>query len=644
MTEQDEAQGGRIGRAMRIARHLMPCLVVVGAAILAWGTGAPLGSREVPADAIGSPSTQARTSAPRSSGEVPITFTKHIAPIVFERCSVCHRPGGVGPFSLLRYDDVRRRARQIAEVTARRIMPPWPPEPGYGEFADERRLTDEEIALIRRWVEEGAVEGESKDLPPPPQWPDGWQLGEPDLIVRMPQPFIVPADGPDIFRKFVIPIPVKGARFVRAVEFRPDNARVVHHAIMHLDRSGLSRLLDQADPEPGFGGMVFTEGEPPEGHFLGWSPGRMPTAPGEDLAWRLEEATDLILQLHLQPTGKPEPIQAAVGFYFTAKPPTRRALGLQLSSYDIDIPPGATDHVVEDRYTVPVDVEVLAIYPHAHYLGKEVQVFATLPDGKVRWLIWIKNWNFYWQGEYRYKQPVVLPAGSTIVSRYVYDNSAANPRNPHRPPRRVRYGGESSDEMANTWMQVVPKDQRDFARLQEDYQRKATERYIAGYQRLLERDPADPAAHRGLGFAYLRLGEIPRAILHLERALQVGPEDALTRYNLGTAYAAVGMTAQAVAQFRRATEVAPDFAEAYNNLGVLVQAQGDFAEATRLYRLALQHYPDYPEAHNNLGVMLQAQGQLDEAIRHFRRAIELKPEYALARSNLEAALKARERR
>jgi Flp pilus assembly protein TadD len=573
-----------------------------------------------------------------------VTFTKDIAPIIFRRCSLCHRPGAVGPFSLLTYEDVRRRARQIVEVTSRRLMPPWPPEPGYGDFADERRLTDEEIELIRRWVDSGALEGDPKDLPPRPAWPEGWVLGQPDLVVRMSEPYVVPADGPDIFRKFVLPIPVKGTRYVRAVEFRPDNARVVHHAIMHLDRSGLMRLLDQADPEPGFGGMIFTEGEPPEGHFLGWSPGRMPTVPGDDLAWRLEEGTDLILQLHLQPTGKPEPIQASVGFFFTNTPPTRRALGLQLSSYDIDIPPGDRHHVVEDRYTVPVDVEVLAIYPHAHYLGKEVQVFATLPDGTTRWLIWIKQWDFYWQGEYRYRQPVVLPAGSTIVSRYIYDNSADNPRNPHRPPRRVRYGGESSDEMANTWMQVVPKDQRDFPRLQEDYGRKATERYVAGYRRMIERDPNDAAAHRGLGFAYLRLGELPQAIVHLERALQIGPDDALTRYNLGTAYASVGMSPHAIAQFRRAIEVQPDFAEAYNNLGVLVQAQGDLAEATRLYRRAVELYPDYPEAHNNLGVMLQAQGQIDEAIAHFRRAVELRPDYALARSNLEAALAARDKR
>jgi tetratricopeptide (TPR) repeat protein len=576
------------------------------------------------------------------------TFTRDVAPIVFVRCAPCHRPGEVGPFSLLSYDDVKQRARQIADVVASRVMPPWPPEPGHGQFAGERRLRDDEIATIRRWVEGGAPEGDRRDLPPPPAWKSGWQLGEPDLVVRMTGAYAVQADGPDVFRKFVLPIPVSGTKYVRAIEFRPGNPRVLHHAIMHLDPTGEARRLESQDHEPGIGGMLFTEGISPEGHFLGWSPGVMPTRPPEDLAWRLNEGTDLILQLHLLPTGKPETIQSAVGFFFTPTPPERVGMGLQLGSYTIDIPPGDKQYVVEDRYVLPVDVELQSIYPHAHYLGKDIQADAILPDGSKAPLIWIKDWDFYWQGEYRYAKPVALPRGATIVMRYVYDNSDGNPRNPNRPPTRVVYGGHSSDEMANLWMQVVPKAPGDLARLKDDYARKAATRYIAGYLTLLAANPENSAIHRGLGFAYLRAGKIDEAIAHLREALRLGGAEtsdaALVHYNLGNAEAARGQVREAAGHFERAIEIQPNLADAYNNLGVMRQSAGALEEATRLYRQALSIKPAYAEAHNNLGVMLQAQGRLDEAIAHFREAIRLEPGYTLARENLEAALREREKK
>jgi Flp pilus assembly protein TadD len=578
-----------------------------------------------------------------------VTFTRDVAPIVFSRCAPCHRPGEVGPFSLITYEDVKRRARQIADATAARVMPPWPPEPGHGTFAGDRRLTNAEIATIQRWVASGAPRGDRADLPPAPVWKRGWQLGEPDLVVRMSEPYDVPADGPDVFRKFVVPVPGEGTRYVRGIEFRPDNPRVLHHAIMHLDPTGEARRLDGADREPGIGGMLFSEGVSPEGHFLGWSPGLMPTVAPDDLAWRLEPGTDLLLQLHLLPTGKPETIQASVGFFFTTTPPTRTGLGLQLGSYTIDIPPGDPAYTVEDSYVLPVDVEVHAIYPHAHYLGKDIRVSATLPDGTTKPLIWIKDWDFYWQGEYRYAVPVSLPKGTTIAMRYTYDNSAGNRRNPHSPPRRIVYGGQSSDEMANTWMQVVPKASSDLALLKEDYGRKAATRYVAGYLAMLAANPARTSALQApLGFAYLRAGQIDDALRHLREAARAGvgaPEDlALVHYNLGNAEAAAGNRSEAAGHFAKAAELRPGFAEAYNNLGVMRQAEGRLDEATGLYRQALTIKPAYAEAHNNLGVMLQAQKKLDEAISHFREALRLNPSYALAQENLASALRAREKR
>jgi tetratricopeptide (TPR) repeat protein len=591
----------------------------------------------------------AALTLPRAAAaDTPVTFTRDVAPIVWSRCSPCHRPGEVGPFPLLTYDDVRKRARQIVEVTASRVMPPWPPEPGHGVFAGERRLTEAEMSTIKRWVDGGAIEGNERDLPPRPEWKQGWQLGTPDVVISMKEPYTVPAAGPDVFRKFVLPIPIDGTKYVRGIEFRPGNARVLHHAIMHLDPTGEAQQLAHADHDPGAGGMLFTEGISPEGHFLGWSPGVMPSLSPPDLAWPLERGTALILQLHLMPTGKAEPIQASVGLFFAAAPPSRVGMGLQLGSYLIDIPPGERSYVVEDSYVLPVDVELHSIYPHAHYLGKQIRAFAVLRNGTKKPLIWIKDWDFYWQGEYRYASPVALPKGTTIAMEYEYDNSETNPRNPNRPPVRVRYGGQSGDEMANLWMQVVPANGADLPRLKEDYARKSASRYVAGYTAMLQENPDNPAIHRGLGLAYLRAGKINEAITHLGEALRLAPPYAadagILFYNLGNAEAARGNLDAAAGHFQSAIEKQPDLAEAYNNLGVMRQSAGRLAEAGRLYEQALAIKPTYAEAHNNLGVILQAELKLDDAIMHFREAVRLNPSYTLARENLTAALREREKK
>src|SRR5262245_51014813 len=230
------------------------------------------------------------------------TFSKDIAPIVFARCAGCHRPGEIGPFSLLSYADVRQRLTQIADVTSRRIMPPWKPERGHEAFLDDRSLRDDELRLLQQWLAQGAIEGDPRDLPTLPDTTSGWQLGAPDVIVGMPEPFLVPADGPDVFRTFVIPIPTTTARYVRAVEFRPGNARAVHHANFGIDRTRSSRRLDQQDPEPGYpGGMVPEAGYPP-GHMLGWTPGQRPRPSPDGMPWRLERESDLVVQLHMRPT------------------------------------------------------------------------------------------------------------------------------------------------------------------------------------------------------------------------------------------------------------------------------------------------------------------------------------------------------
>src|SRR5690349_20616156 len=414
---------------------------------------------------------------------LPVTFSKDIAPIVFTHCAPCHHDGGSAPFPLITFEDVSRHATQIVTVTQRRYMPPWPPEPGFGRFAGDRSLTKDQIRLFAEWVAQGKARGELADLPSRPRFTNPWQMGTPDLILRMAQPFRLPANGSDIFRNFVIPSGENETKYVRGLELRLDNPRVVHHANVVLDRTQSLRNRNGEDGQPGFRGMdIVTEAAPgnfdPDSHFLFWKPASVLRLEPNDLSWGLDPGTDLILNLHLQPTGKPETIQAEVGIYFAAHPPTRFPMLIQLEHDGaIDIPPGDREFTITDNLVLPVDVDVLAIYPHAHYLGKSVEAWAVLPGGARRWLIRIRDWDINWQAVYEYKQPVALPKGSRISVRITYDNSSANPRNPNRPPKRVKTGDRSEDEMGHVWLQVLPKNKDLRPPLQEAVMRRRLEKY-----------------------------------------------------------------------------------------------------------------------------------------------------------------------
>jgi tetratricopeptide (TPR) repeat protein len=561
------------------------------------------------------------------------TFNKDIAPIVWARCASCHRPDEIGPFSLLTYDEVRRRATQIVEVTARGLMPPWKPK-GEGTFQNERRLTDRERQLIQQWVAGGSREGDAADLPPHPNWDDGWQLGRPDLVVRMTEAYTVPADGPDVFRTFVIPIPLSEPRYVRALEFHPGNARVVHHANLGVDRTRSSRHLDARDPGPGYAGSMERDARYPEGQLLGWTPGQAPHPAPAGTQWRLEPASDLVVQLHLQPTGKPEALQAMVGLFFTDVPPTRTPIGLRLGSETIDIPPGAPEHVIADRYMLPVDVDVLAIQPHAHNLARRMEASATLPDGSTRPLITIEDWDFRWQDVYRYAAPFLLPKGTTIAMRYVYDNSARNPRNPHSPPARVVWGQNTSDEMGDLWIQVIPRSSDEATILTGDFRRKAHAEDLAAYIKLLQADPANPLRHDAVAALYLDANRMDDAIVEYEQSLRLNNESAATHYNLGFALSARGRHKEAIAQFQDALRIDPDYALAHNNLGALLQMSGQPDLALVHFRRAVTLRPDNVEARTNLGQLLSNRGQPAEAAAEFRAALAQRPDHAQALAGL----------
>ena len=388
---------------------------------------------------------------PQKSGGV--TFARHIAPLLYKHCANCHRPGQVAPFPLLTYADAAPRASVIAAVTSNRTMPPWRASAGHLKLIGEQKLTPREISHFQQWFKAGAPEGS----PPvaPPQFRVGWQLGEPDLVVKMPQPFPIAADGPDLYRCFAIPPGLNEDRFVRAIEFSPGSRRAVHHALFFTDASGTARKLAAASPGQGYP-CFGVPGFLPTSSLGGWSPGNSALPYPKGTAGSIGKRSDLVMQIHYHSTGKPETDQSSLALYFSKEPPTRKLMDVALGSRLIDIPAGDAAYHVRDHFELPVDVWATGIIPHAHYICKEMHGVAILPNGRRLPLLDITDWDFNWQRQYRYETPVLLPEGTRLEMDFIYDNSAANPRNPSVPPQRTLWGPDSTDEMAGLHVQVIP--------------------------------------------------------------------------------------------------------------------------------------------------------------------------------------------
>ena len=581
-----------------------------------------------PAAAQTQPATRPASGEPAP----PVTFNQHIAPLLHSRCAQCHHAGGAGPFNLVTFDDARRRAAQLAAVTASGFMPPWQADGHPGEFVAQPRLTPADVAAIAQWAK-APVEGPGA-APVPPTWPQGWYLGQPDLVVTLPAGYTLPGEPSDVFRIFAVPLPVNSTRYVRGIEFHPGNAQVVHHANIRIDRTNGSRRLDEADPAPGYDGLMARSAEYPDGHFLGWTPGQIAPLVDGDLAWRLDPGTDLVVQLHLQPSGKPEGVRPSIGFYFGDRPPTRTPSILRLGSQGIDIAPGDGRYVVADSYTLPVDATLLAVQPHAHYRAVDVTGTATLPDGTTRTLIHIGAWDFRWQHVYRYTDPIRLPRGTTLAMQYVYDNAPTNPRNPQVPPARVRWGQRSFDEMGDLWFQLATNSPDDRARLGSEVQTKMTSEDLIGLDTMLLSSPDDVELHDDAGVLALLLGRPAVAVSHFRVSATLRPTLAAAHYNLGTALTSAGLLADAIVSYERALAIRPDYAVALNNLGDTLVALGRPDDAVRRYEAAVAADPAMPEAHNNLGAALWKRGDLARAERELQRALALRPDYADAYFNL----------
>jgi hypothetical protein len=395
-------------------------------------------------------------AATAPAGEATVTFAEHIAPMVYQNCTSCHRPGEAGPFPLTNYAETKKRARLIAEVTGEKSMPPWHPDPGCGEFAGERRLTTEQVALFKSWADNGAPEGDASKTPALPDFPKGWRGGTPDLVLSMDAPYTIAADGPDVYRQFVIQPNLTEDAWVQGVEIRSAGTGALHHVLVWLDSTGDARRLDADDAGPGFRKMGFKR----TGALGGWAVGGGPRILPEGLAYPLPKNSDVILACHFHPTGKEAPEKVTVGLYLAKKPPTRHIVSLGLPplfarGVGLNIPPGEPNYVVKDSMTLPVDTELIAVGAHAHYLGKKMEATATLPDGTQKTVFRISDWDFNWQDQYVYKEPVRLPAGTRIDATIVWDNSATNPNNPSSPPVRITWGEETLDEMGSVHFVAV---------------------------------------------------------------------------------------------------------------------------------------------------------------------------------------------
>src|SRR3954467_4333269 len=511
-------------------------------------------------------------------------------------------------------------------------MPPWKPEPDGPRLLNDRRLTRAQIDSFERWLRDGTPEGPASDLPPAPVWPSAWQLGAPDLVVDLPE-YVVPAGGADVFRNFVVAVPGGAARYVRGLELRPGN-RAVHHANIRIDPTRASRQLDDADPTPGYDGAILKTADYPDGHFLGWTPGQITPLAPPGLAWRLDAGSDLVVQLHLQPTGKGGRIRPSIALYFTADAPQRTPTMVRLGRQKLEIPAGAAAHRVVDRYVLPVDVEVHAIQPHAHYRARGVTVSATRPDGTRAGLLRIERWDFNWQDQYRYAAPFWLPAGTAIEMEYVFDNSDANPRNPGHPATPVSWGWRSSDEMADVWIQVMTRSEADRARLAPDIRRKMAAEDAIGCEVLIAREPEYAALRNDAAALYMELGQPEQALTHFRAVERLQPASARAHYNVAVALEALGRGDAAMLGYQAAIRLDPEYSSAHNNLGSLLLTARRLDEARAEFEHAVAADPANTEAQNNLGAALLASGSRPAARAALDRAIALRPEYAEAHFNL----------
>lgn len=405
-----------------------------------------------------------------SNGDESPTYHKDVTPILQKHCQDCHRPGQVAPFSLLTYEQTRKRASDILSVTEKKTMPPWHASTVEGgPFRDARVMSASEIETLSKWIEAGCPEGDSASAPPALSFSSEWPLGKPDLVLTMPEPYTLSAEGGDEFRVFVIPSTLTEGKWISAVDYRAGNPKVVHHILGAYDTRGQARAMDEADPQPGYktfaGFGNLPNGLPffPSGGLSGWAPGKAPRHLPEGIGRYLPAGADVLLQIHYHKSGKVEKDATSIALYFARKPvdqvvrggiimPPRPGL---FSRPKLVIPAGESNYRVEGTWSAPYDAHAIAVIPHMHWLGKNFTIVAELPDGAKRTLIQVDQWDFNWQDTYEFVEPVALPKGTKLTMTAHFDNSDKNPANPSKPPKEVRWGEQTTDEMCIGFLQLT---------------------------------------------------------------------------------------------------------------------------------------------------------------------------------------------
>lgn len=398
--------------------------------------------------------------APTVAAVTGPTYAGEIAGILNQNCVSCHREGEIGPMPLANFEQARKYAANIASVADAKIMPPWKPVEGHGDFTGKRRLTDAQIVALKKWADNGAPAGDLAKTPVAPTFPKGWRLGQPDLVLSMPEKWRVAPSGPDVYRCFVLPTNLMEDKQVVAVEYRAGNKSVVHHVLGYIDTQGLARKKDEADEGAGytsFGGPGFT----PFGEVGGWAPGNLPQFLPEGIGRLLPAGSDIVLQVHYHSDGKPEDDITSVGLYFARKPIEKQLRIIPVAARKLDIPPGEEKYTASQSYPVPIDANLIFVAPHMHLLGRTFEMVVTMPDGTKKPIVKIDDWDFKWQDTYTYKTPMKLPKGATVTLTATYDNSENNPRNPNSPPKRVTWGEETTDEMCIGFLGFVAENEND---------------------------------------------------------------------------------------------------------------------------------------------------------------------------------------
>lgn len=388
-----------------------------------------------------------------ASADAP-TYTRDVAPFLRENCESCHHNGGIGRVAYSNYDMVAAWAPDMRDSIRAGDMPPWPPKDGVNDFKGARTLTQADRDMFERWIDEGMPYGDDSELLPPVEYPNEWTLGEPDLVLVPEEAYTVEAVGQDEYRCFVLPVNLEEDRWVRGIEILPEAKEVVHHVSVYLDESGKAVELQKADPKPGyesFGGIGFAV----SGSLGGWAPGNTPFLLPEGIGRRLPKECHIVIQVHYHKSGREVLDRSRLGVYLHDKPVKQELAEIAVASRLLFIPAGAKNHRVAGGTTIGEDSHILAILPHMHLLGTEINVTASLPDGSRQPLVWVDDWEFNWQETYIYEEPIALPRGTRIDLEAFYDNSADNEKNPNDPPKFVKWGEESSDEMCIAFLFVT---------------------------------------------------------------------------------------------------------------------------------------------------------------------------------------------